>query len=429
MNKIFEKLPGCFSDFDDEYSCGNGAYMLTLEGCDEGGFYKYASALEADGFSLYASNTIEDNIYNTYTGKDICVHLYFVPCERKARVIADPFTALYDASKQDTERVTETEFYQFEVDHSRIDCGMCYIVRCCDGSFFIIDSAHIESIGDDRRIIDFLRAVSPDGKVVINGWYFSHAHIDHIGKFNDFLRYNSEGIRIEALYYNFIDPSVPDSKYWEDDSNTSRLDFDALVSRLDGTKKVKLHSGQKFYVRNLCFTVLCTHEDVYPGSLRDFNNTSTVLLLEAEGTKIMIPGDASDLTSLVLTSRFTKKTLKCDIAQQAHHGHNGTSCEFYSMVNAATILFPTTQIKYDEEYTHYEANRVAVNLADECFIASNGTVGFKLPYKVGEAEIFADETFEDFYAIRDLWGYEYTDEYKDRLAKEFEKRHASGRRI
>ena len=41
---------------------------------------------------------------------------------------------------------------------------MCYIVRCCDGSFFVIDSAHMYSVNDDIRIIEFLRKLNGGAK-------------------------------------------------------------------------------------------------------------------------------------------------------------------------------------------------------------------------------------------------------------------------
>lgn len=89
------------------------------------------------------------------------------------------------------------------------------------------------------------------------------------------------------------------------------------------------------------------------------------------------------------------------------------------MANARTVMFPITKIKFDEEYPKQEANRVACSIAEEYFIASDGTVEFPLPYKVGSAKIYPDETFENFAAIKMLWGYDYPDEYKNSSLKNF----------
>ena len=106
--------------------------------------------------------------------------------------------------RENLERKTKTTLWQYEIDHSLIDCGMCYIVRACDGSFFIIDSAHTYSCRDDERIHQFLRERTPEGeKIRIAGWFFSHGHDDHIAQFTNFLKYCSNDVIIEGLYFNF----------------------------------------------------------------------------------------------------------------------------------------------------------------------------------------------------------------------------------
>ena len=45
-----------------------------------------------------------------------------------------------------------------------------------------------------------------------------------------------------------------------------------------------------------------------------------------------------------------------------------------------------------------------------------------MPYKVGSAKVYPDETFENFAAIKMLWGYDYPDEYKKQLFEEFLRR-------
>ena len=186
-------------------------------------------------------------------------------------------------------------------------------------------------------------------------------------------------------------------------------------------KVITPHTGQRFYIANLEIEILCTHEDVYPGSLANYNDSSTVLVIRANGSTLLFPGDAGGEESDILTNRYGKN-LKCDILQAAHHGHFGTSVEFYELADAPVIMFPTTQIKFDEELPNYEANRRAVEISSECFIASNGTAEFVLPYKPGTARVLPDETFENFDGIYNLWGYEYTEERKKQLYNEFLKR-------
>ena len=180
----------------------------------------------------------------------------------------------------------------------------------------------------------------------------------------------------------------------------------------------KIHTGQRFYIRNLVFDVMGTHEDIYPNTVEDYNDSSCMVMLTAEGTRIFIPGDASNLASVELEKRYGEY-LKCDIVQVAHHGHNGLYKTAYELLSADVAVFPITRIKFDEEYPRQEANRKAIELADSYYITSDGTVVIPLPYERGKIEVLPDETFEDFGKIEHLWGYTYTAERKEELYKLF----------
>ena len=55
-----------------------------------------------------------------------------------------------------------------------------------------------------------------------------------------------------------------------------------------------------------------------------------------------------------------------------------------------------------------------------------GTAEIPLPYKFGQTKLYPDETFEDFNGIFQLWTYEYTDEYKEKLYRDFIARKSKG---
>lgn len=414
----------CGSINDNEiciYNCGDGTYMRLIKNASETDFIKICNECERLGYTLFQRNDIEENIHASYRG-NMLIHTYFCPAEKILRVICDPYSVEFEREEPKYERRCGSALWQFENDHSYIDCGMCYILRCADNSFFIIDGGHFLQPNDHKRIYRFLRERTPDGEqTVISGWFFSHAHDDHVSQFVDFIREYGSAVDIEKLYYNDAPIDHRDNMSWGEANKKYIRRFEDCA-RSCGIPTVKLHTGQRFFVRNLRFDVLCTQEDVWPKSLENFNNTSCALALEADGTRIIFPGDAADVESDIMTARYTAKTLGCDIMQQSHHGHNGTSPEFYQMANARTVMFPITKIKFDEEYPKQEANRVACSIAEEYFIASDGTVEFPLPYKVGSAKIYPDETFENFAAIKMLWGYDYPDEYKKQLFEEFLRR-------
>lgn len=417
MNKIFSRIPLPENEPAFEYYSGREAYMLAYENCTEADFDAECAALENSGCVLFDSFDVKDNYHRTYRS-DVMIHIYYCGSEKKMRIVADATTAYYNTKPEQCPRVCDTTLWQFEVDHALIDCGMCYIVRCCDGSFFVVDSAHMYSVNDDIRIIEFLKKINGGRKPVVAGWYLSHAHEDHIAKFLDIIEYHKGEIDIETVYYNFPDAYHRDYLYWGEVNLNMTLRFERVMKENPDIKKVILHTGQRFFVRNLEFVTLCTHEDVYPTVFSDFNNTSTALMMLAEGSKVLIPGDCSAESDKVLVGRYGDY-LKCDVVQMSHHGHSGTSPEFYRLADAECVLFPITEIKFYEELPRQEANRVAMDISKEYYIASNGAVEIPLPYVYGQTKVLPDETFEDFNGIFNLWCYEYTDEYKEKLYKEF----------
>ncbi len=417
MKNFFENIPVIGKEPSGRYDSGNGREMLVFGNVGKDEYSLQCNLLESSGFSMFDEHNIRNNFHRTYRST-FTVHVYYCECEKTIRIVADPNLTLYKIKPEPCADTAKTTLWQFEVDHTLIDCGMFYAIRCKDGSFFVIDSAHMYSVNDDIRIIEFLKKQSGGKKPVVAGWFFSHCHEDHVAKFLDIVEYRRNEIDIEAVYYNFPAPDHRDSGYWGECNYAMNKRFERVVNEAADIKKIYLHTGQHFYIRNLEFTVLCTHEDVFPHSMQDFNNSSTVLMMEAEGCKVLFPGDASAESDKVLLRRYGDY-LKCDVVQVSHHGHSGTSPEFYRLADADCALFAVTQIKFDEEYPRQEANRVAIDLAKEYHIASNGTVEIPLPYVYGQTKIYPDETFEDFNGIYNLWTYEYSDEMKQKLYEEF----------
>ena len=424
MNSIFYTIPLPEGLPFREYDCGDNTHMLLYSDVERDVFDKLCQRFEYEHFRLYDSTIIENSIHKTYvTG--MMAHVYYCGIEKALRIVASDRFEKYP-NKPISSADTAT-LWQFEVDHSLIDCGMCYIIRTASGKFFVIDSAHPYSVRDDYRIIDFLKKHSDGQKPVVEGWFISHGHEDHVGKIKDILKYHENELEIRAVYHNLPSLELKESKGWGDAGNNIMKDFQNELERRTDIKKHKMHTGQRFYIDNLEFTVLCNHEDVFPRSLENFNDTTISLMMRVGNCKVSFPGDSMGESDRVLVRRYSADTLKCDVMQMSHHGHTGTSPEFYRRSAAECLLFPITEIKFDEELPRQESNRVAIGIAKEYHIASNGAAEIPLPYKFGQTKILPDETFEDFNGIFNLWCYEYTDEYKEKLYKEFLERKNSGR--
>lgn len=418
MMELLNLLPSSGLGEFEFYPSAEDCELALYKNINYEGFLQYCERLSAV-YSLVNENVIENNFFKFYKGRDFNASVGFFECDKTLRVVVDknknlpPFVSEAFVSEE------TTTLWQFEVDHSLIDCGMCYIIRTATGKFFIIDSAHTYSINDCERIHSFLRERTPAGeKIHIAGWFFSHGHEDHIAQFISFLGFYMSDVVIDKVYHNFIDFDHPHGGDWMDTlRHYYKMFFDGLKAHPE-IDVIRLHTGQSFYVDNLKIDVLCSHEDVFPGDNSNFNDSSVVLMVSAEGSKILFPGDAGHEESYILEARYPEY-LKADIVQQSHHGHFGTTDNFYRLVGASVALFPVTQIKFDEELDHWSANRVSLEVADEYHIASNGTVEIPLPYKKGNVKVYPDETFESFSGVYNLWSYEYTPEYKEKLYNEY----------
>lgn len=421
MESLFEKFVNPRPQADEPvYDCREGCFMKLYRNLTKAEYENWICRMKKDGFALLQETENNGNLYACLMGQ-VQVNAFFTPCDSILRVTVSEDKRTPCFTEADCKGDGETVFYGFESDQALIDCGMCLLIQCPDNSFFVVDSGHYMQFNDNDRIYKFMRERTPEGqKVVVNGWLLTHAHSDHISKFMDYLRYNCYDTVIEGIYSNLI----PDTYYahteWTREEVMLSKKLFMMLSETD-IPVYKIHTGQRFYIRNLMFDVLGTHEDIYPNKVEDYNDSSCMVMLTAEGSKVFIPGDASAKASVELERRYGD-TLKCDVVQISHHGHRGLSTKAYEYLDADVAVFPITRIKFDEEYPRIEANRRAIELAEKYYITSDGTVKIPLPMNLDTIEVLPDETFEDFGKINRLWHYDYTDERKAELYSMFTER-------
>lgn len=414
---LFNKLPYFPGDPSGYFTGLDNSGLRVYKKAEISALDRCATILLDNDYIEVQRRNIDEISFAAFKKEDLCVFLLFDKASDELRITAAENQILPCLLPESCTENSDTVFYAFENDRTLIDCGMCLLIQCPDHSFFIVDSGHYFQPNDNDRIYRFMRERTPsDLKVTVCGWLITHGHTDHVSKLMDYLRYNTDDTVIEGFYHNLL---TPDYAIWDGNHEEAQTAEKLLKMISDYPAPVYiLHTGMKFYVRNLSFEVLSTHEDLHPEFINDYNDTSVVVMLEVSGSKVFIPGDASVSVSRKLESRFAN-SLKCDIVQVSHHGHTGLSEKCYELLSADLAVFPVTRIMFEQDLPRHSANRKLIDSANQYFITGDGTVCIPLPYDRATVTKLPGETFEDFAKIKRLWKYDYSSDYKTYIYKTF----------
>lgn len=288
------------------------------------------------------------------------------------------------------------ELYQLELDQALVDCGMSYLFHLEDGRFFLIDGGYFTP-GEESRLLGWLKDLTPFGeKPVIAGWFFSHAHQDHIGNFLQFVQKYQGQVEIQMLYYQFqpMDFSKVSGDWREkcNDLATVQEFYRTLEQECHAIPVHILHTGERFSIGGLDFEVLYTAEDLYPEEA-SFNDYSAVITVTVDGQKILFLGDIGQKASQILLDR-KKDHLSSDLVQVSHHGFSGATKELYEATGAKVLLWPSADFVLRENQ-NTAVNRYLLRELDvkEHLVSGTGTVRLELPYKIHTAYRYPKQFF------------------------------------
>lgn len=334
---------------NDVKDSGDGSYELTFKKASISALDDYIETLEANGYKEYASNSIDNNRYYTYTNDETVVTAIYVAYNKEIRVIVDyasntalpkkesenNWTALSGVSSSITQIGLYSEQYkEFN--------GMSYAIRLADGSFIVVDGGHNNSSAVDR-LYNTLKKQAPDpDNIVIAAWFFTHDHGDHTGFFKKFCQSYASKVTVEQFVYNF--PAIGEV------SNGTGTAGGCIGRYFKDSEIVKAHPGQVFYLRNAKITILFSNDlwDHNSAELSTHNEASLVFTVELEGKKFIILGDYYDDLGL-LRKLYSAATLKSDIMQVSHHGISNCGTLLYPMIAPEWALWPLGS-DYVEEY-------------------------------------------------------------------------------
>ena len=336
---------------------GQDNRLVCIENTTKDAYLSYRAELAENGFTLYTENELGGNLFATYTSADTMLHTYYTAYNNTVRIVSAPMGKTNlppDVTKPEVVKTHDSSITQMILNYydktyrNDGNFGNCYVMVLDDGSLMIWDGGGSYSDGDVTRLWNLIQELGTkgaDGKIKIAAWFITHEHGDHFwGTYKVLTEYASQ-IDLETVYCNVIAdemrPLEDAGGFWVEGSSMKQIQ-EAHGNRI---KIVRVHTGQKFWVRNAQIEILYTPEDLYPHDIKDFNDfndSSIISRITVDGTTFLMQGDADKIASTIACSMYGE-SLKSDVCQIAHHGYGRTPEMFYHYADADLYMFPFSE--------------------------------------------------------------------------------------
>lgn len=341
---------------------------VVISGTDADAFAEYTATLEEGGFEKVFENAIENNQFRLYQKDGKTYYFGYFGNVKELRIVEDNASTGLVTEIPGGEATVEPKIWQYALDFTKgtgqtsghdyyaIDCGMSYVIRLADNTLFMIDGGHQRQSSDaaleaENAFLHEITGTPANEKVTIAGWYFTHAHGDHVYFSHAFLEKYHDLYDVKALYCNFPSYQTMPSGY---DGGTFKMK-DTLNAYYPDCDCYKLHTGETFTLPGATFEVLYTHEDAVQKitgvtNISDFNSSSTVIRLTIGGKTVLFLGDVSGTADAKIRESYTSATLHSDAVQLAHHCINNLP-NLYSAIAAPLILCPNSKENVDTNHS------------------------------------------------------------------------------
>ncbi len=266
--------------------------------------------------------------------------------------------------------------------------NLSLVIRTGEGKTIVIDGGR--KAYDSDYLFKYLQRITGDATPHVDAWFMTHAHSDHYGAIIGISNNYASQITVDTFYHRFpTDAQV--NKYFAAVEPATRISqINSIYTAVGKFKNAQggatnivtlnaIHTGKcnsTFDFDDLHMDVLLTIEDIFwavdnistkytatwethnadhvsqaPKQLvsENFNNSSTVFRLTVGGKTVMITGDASTVSTIML-ERYHKShasdsskyySLKTDYVQMAHHGsRRGLSKAIYNLIDPDAVLWP-----------------------------------------------------------------------------------------
>lgn len=332
------------------------SYTVAIDSLTFEEFEEYVKKIEAAGFvrdysyqneyrydptidTINTSTKTHHNTFYTYVNADGAIHVYHIGGTGHVRVIGishKDYELAKAAMNDKTDGTNDSEFILLDIggrntaNNPAVEVyqnGMCLAFRLSDGRFIIVDGGMNQAADPDSlevvRLHNELLKHSPNGKVVIAAWIFTHMHGDHTLVAWKYESLFGKKVEIQRYIYN-----IPSLEYALSVPNTDLNEswysgqvYPSVTGMFRRHDSVIARTGMVFNIGNATLEVLHTADDYFPTPLKIFNNSSLIIKLTIEGKSFLITGDLQEDGQKKCVAQ-NGDILNVNYTQAAHHGYN-----------------------------------------------------------------------------------------------------------
>jgi len=392
--KVFQDVPAMVvkgTRIGEAIDCGADTYVLTVNGTTKEDYETYLGMLEEAGYEKYVNNGEEglaSCVFSTsYIKADKVVTITHMAKTKLTHIAVSEklkmsehlfYSENYLAGNQEG---AQTSLHLMEL-HTY---GDSYVIKMKNGKFLLIDGGMEQ---DTRYLLDYLENMVPQGeKPVVEGWFITHGHADHIGPFTTFVnsaKY-AERIVVEGVY--FSEPSNEVCSAHQ--VSVENVKYGTMACKTSEGKVTPIYrpqTGQRYYFNDITIDILHTQEQLLLEEYENgFNDSSTWLLFTIDGQTFLDAGDASEGAINVVKRSYNQEYFDLDMISVFHHGQNVYE-SYVNYFNYKTAIYPTF-VEGSQTADHkVEENATLRKNAVECFSWGDGTKVLTFPYKLGTAK-------------------------------------------
>ena len=398
--EIFQKVPlltGKNIRYEEAEDFGSDNYGIDTYDTTLEEYKTYLKLLESKGFVKHVDNGelgLEGYVYTAHYTKEklLVVVTHFANLNQTMVTVSENAT-LSDHLFYNEEYVAnniagaKTAFHLTEL----YNVGNSFVFQLKNGNFIINDGGEAPEL---PYLLDYLDSLTPEGKKpVVEAWFITHSHYDHVGVFQYFMEHKEyiDRVSVEGVYFTAV--SEETWKIYRDyDNPQSSEGYARLVPKLlkntegKAPEVYRCRTGERYYFNDITIDVVYSHDLRPADKWNTFNGASTWLMYTIEGQKVLLTADGEWDNMQTIMSIYNSEYFDLTIYQTPHHGASIWD-EFTDYLGKIrTVIVPSYDVKQTGAGVNYLQSDYLRSIALETYSYGDGTVIFEFPYITGSAK-------------------------------------------